>query len=556
MRAAVYVSSYFPNIRAFGPPLLIPAADSQLFSNTYLRFTSFSVSHCAHGGVPLLVTYTEAAAELEDVRSWFERQQQTPLTRIAEDLQQFGLTQYEGCTYLALNLFDDPEPARSIAQVSDVPRTKIYQTLNNLEKKDLVEKDGGTRPTLYDNTIPLDQFLEEELAEYNTLIDHAYEDAAQIADTLSDESRSLNDKLDEEPETFNALAAFGFTEYESQAFTVLAHLDTLMPARDIAQSARVPRTKIYAVLGSLVDHNALETPVVFTDHDGRGRNPKHYTNRPVEDVLTDKIGLYEEAVDELKASAETLQDAFTRYADSFDIRIEEPADEPVIEERDRREETIQELDMRTAVREEGERLTREHGTFTAPQLRNAVANRVGSYSFAVLQECCEDVFGDDLQTVPSDTGITFTLEHIESREEPAAALPVNRESSQPPQSTYQEPVDVEPVTGRDFLTEAYVAGAVDLLADHVDHVKNADIRGLLGYAAGEELRQRRVSHWLGKASQSNDDNSDALLERKGEKRGTHYTVEEPDHPRVQEARAHLELVLDPVYPEALHATHV
>jgi sugar-specific transcriptional regulator TrmB len=71
-------------------------------------------------------------------------------------LMQYGLTEYEGRTYLAL-LAAGAATARDLANVSRVPRTKIYGVLDELHAKGLVQL-LPERPKRYE-AVPIDRYL-------------------------------------------------------------------------------------------------------------------------------------------------------------------------------------------------------------------------------------------------------------------------------------------------------------------------------------------------------------------------------------------------------------
>lgn len=78
-------------------------------------------------------------------------------------LMQYGLTEYEARTYLAL-LSAGPATARDLANVSRVPRTKIYGVLEDLHGKGLVQL-LPERPRKFE-AVPVERFLgqfEQEL---------------------------------------------------------------------------------------------------------------------------------------------------------------------------------------------------------------------------------------------------------------------------------------------------------------------------------------------------------------------------------------------------------
>lgn len=69
------------------------------------------------------------------------------IEEIVNQLRSIGLNTYEATAYLNLALHE-PLPATKLADYSDIPRSKIYETLNSLEAKGLVIKKMG-RPKIY-----------------------------------------------------------------------------------------------------------------------------------------------------------------------------------------------------------------------------------------------------------------------------------------------------------------------------------------------------------------------------------------------------------------------
>ncbi len=62
-------------------------------------------------------------------------------------LKDFGLTEYEVKTYIAL-VESGPMPASELSKVASVPYSKIYEIIGNLERKGWVESEQG-RPSKY-----------------------------------------------------------------------------------------------------------------------------------------------------------------------------------------------------------------------------------------------------------------------------------------------------------------------------------------------------------------------------------------------------------------------
>jgi len=82
--------------------------------------------------------------------------------------------------------------------------------------------------------------------------------------------------------TKKAMRELGLTNYEAQAYTSLLELGP-MPAGRISQSANVPYSKIYEVLGSLESKGWIETE--------RGRPSKYYPKSPSVALDTIKLQL-------------------------------------------------------------------------------------------------------------------------------------------------------------------------------------------------------------------------------------------------------------------------
>lgn len=93
-------------------------------------------------------------------------------------LLQYGLTEYEGRTYLAL-LGAGPATARELANVSRVPRTKIYGVLDELHAKGLVQL-LPDRPKRYE-AVPVDRYLAQFEDEVRQRLERLRADRAAFA---------------------------------------------------------------------------------------------------------------------------------------------------------------------------------------------------------------------------------------------------------------------------------------------------------------------------------------------------------------------------------------
>lgn len=90
-----------------------------------------------------------------------------------EKMMEYGLTEYEARTYLAL-LHLGVASARDVANLSRVPRTKIYSVLDDLHAKQLAEI-IPERPKKY-GVVPFDSYLRQFEREYKTKLAKIEED--------------------------------------------------------------------------------------------------------------------------------------------------------------------------------------------------------------------------------------------------------------------------------------------------------------------------------------------------------------------------------------------
>ncbi|HWH08807.1 MAG TPA: helix-turn-helix domain-containing protein [Candidatus Thermoplasmatota archaeon] len=90
-----------------------------------------------------------------------------------EKMMEYGLTEYEARTYLAL-LHLGVASARDVANLSRVPRTKIYSVLDDLHAKQLAEI-IPERPKKY-GVVPFDTYLRQFEREYKAKLQKIEED--------------------------------------------------------------------------------------------------------------------------------------------------------------------------------------------------------------------------------------------------------------------------------------------------------------------------------------------------------------------------------------------
>ena len=108
-----------------------------------------------------------------------------------EKMMEYGLTEYEARTYLAL-LQLGVASARDVANLSRVPRTKIYSVLDELHAKQLAEI-IPERPKKY-GVVPFDTYLRQFEREYKTKLAKIEEDKKFLMSAFASKDASGPDK--------------------------------------------------------------------------------------------------------------------------------------------------------------------------------------------------------------------------------------------------------------------------------------------------------------------------------------------------------------------------
>lgn len=98
-------------------------------------------------------------------------------------LQRLGLTSYEARVYVALEKLQSAT-ASEIANVSDVPRSQVYQTATELEERGFIEMQQAN-PTRY-RVVPVDEVREQFEAQFQTDKRQAFEYIKSIEGTLAE----------------------------------------------------------------------------------------------------------------------------------------------------------------------------------------------------------------------------------------------------------------------------------------------------------------------------------------------------------------------------------
>lgn len=108
-----------------------------------------------------------------------------------EKMMEYGLTEYEARTYLAL-LHLGVASARDVANLSRVPRTKIYSVLDDLHAKQLAEI-IPERPKKY-GVVPFDSYLRTFEREYKARLAKIEEDKKMLMAAFSSKDAAGPDK--------------------------------------------------------------------------------------------------------------------------------------------------------------------------------------------------------------------------------------------------------------------------------------------------------------------------------------------------------------------------
>jgi HTH-type transcriptional regulator, sugar sensing transcriptional regulator len=108
-----------------------------------------------------------------------------------EKMMEYGLTEYEARTYLAL-LHLGVASARDVANLSRVPRTKIYSVLDDLHAKQLAEI-IPERPKKY-GVVPFDVYLRQFEREYKAKLAKIEEDKKFLMAAFSSKENAGPDK--------------------------------------------------------------------------------------------------------------------------------------------------------------------------------------------------------------------------------------------------------------------------------------------------------------------------------------------------------------------------
>ena len=108
-----------------------------------------------------------------------------------EKMMEYGLTEYEARTYLAL-LHLGVASARDVANLSRVPRTKIYSVLDDLHAKQLAEI-IPERPKKY-GVVPFDSYLRSFEREYKAKLAKIEEDKKLLMSAFASKDATGPDK--------------------------------------------------------------------------------------------------------------------------------------------------------------------------------------------------------------------------------------------------------------------------------------------------------------------------------------------------------------------------
>ena len=107
-------------------------------------------------------------------------------------LQQLGLKEYEAKCFVALTRFPKGT-AKEISDISEVPRTRVYDAVRVLESKGLIEIQHSS-PTVY-RAVPLDEAVETLRAEYESRVDSLADAIERIEPAPNDDDQEVTHEV-------------------------------------------------------------------------------------------------------------------------------------------------------------------------------------------------------------------------------------------------------------------------------------------------------------------------------------------------------------------------
>lgn len=109
-----------------------------------------------------------------------------------ELLQQLGLKEYEAKSFVALSRLPQGT-ARDISEISDVPRTRVYDSIRVLESKGLVEI-HHSNPKQF-RTVSVEEAVDILESEYNSRIDELAESLAALEPAEDTETKEITHEV-------------------------------------------------------------------------------------------------------------------------------------------------------------------------------------------------------------------------------------------------------------------------------------------------------------------------------------------------------------------------
>jgi HTH-type transcriptional regulator, sugar sensing transcriptional regulator len=112
--------------------------------------------------------------------------EQSTQQQAVELLQELGLKQYEAASFVALSRLPSGT-AKQISEISEVPRTRIYDAIRVLEAKGLVEVQRSN-PQQF-RAVPISEATETLRQEYESRSDRLAETLAELKPAVADDDR-------------------------------------------------------------------------------------------------------------------------------------------------------------------------------------------------------------------------------------------------------------------------------------------------------------------------------------------------------------------------------
>lgn len=145
-------------------------------------------------------------------------------TKAVAALQQLGLTEYEARCFVSLVQVSDASAAE-LSELSDIPRSRVYDTAESLAERGLIEVNHGS--TKRYTAVPVGQTIGHFEREYLALIDELEDHLAGLASSRSIDEQGMWSLRGRQPVLSRAQSLI--SEAEEAVFLTVTTPDLLVP---------------------------------------------------------------------------------------------------------------------------------------------------------------------------------------------------------------------------------------------------------------------------------------------------------------------------------------